>query len=56
MPGSRAPARALECRRGWLRAAVTMFSPFFPSQVQLFGLGELDAAMEWLNRDDEAGQ
>ena len=46
---------AVVTESGWLRAAVTMFSPFFPSHVQLFRLGELDVAKEWLNRDDKAG-
>jgi len=47
---------AVVAESGWLRAAVTMFSPFFLSHVRLFKPGELNAAKEWLNRDDKAGR
>ena len=46
---------AVVTESGWLRAAVTMFSPFFLSHVRLFKPGELNAAKEWLNRDDKGG-
>lgn len=32
----------------WLRAAVTMFKPFFPCEVRLFRLGDLAAAKAWI--------
>lgn len=34
---------------GWIRAAVTMFIPFFSADVRLFGLAELPAAGEWIS-------
>lgn len=39
----------------WLRAAITMFSPFFPSQVRLFKLSELGAAKAWITGKDMLG-
>ena len=38
----------------WLRAAITMFCPFFPSEFQLFKLSELDAAKVWITRKTKA--
>ena len=32
----------------WLRAAVTMFKPFFPCEVRLFTLAGLAAAKAWI--------
>lgn len=32
----------------WLRAAVSMFKPFFPHEVRLFRLSDLAAAKAWL--------
>ncbi len=32
----------------WLRAAVTMFKPFFPCEVRLFELGNLSNAKSWI--------
>lgn len=32
----------------WLRAAVTMFKPFFPHEVRLFRLSDLAAAEAWI--------
>ncbi|WP_429819427.1 STAS/SEC14 domain-containing protein [Ensifer sp. B1-9] len=37
----------------WLRAAVTMFSPFFPSAVRLFKVSELAAAKDWIAPTEE---
>ena len=39
---------------GWLRAAVTMFSPFFPSEVKLFKSSELAAAKAWITTAGKA--
>ena len=39
----------------WLRAAITMFCPFFPSEIQLFKVSELAAAKEWITRKENAG-
>lgn len=36
----------------WLRAAVTMFSPFFPSEIRLFKLDERAAAEAWIMREE----
>ncbi|MDA9436870.1 STAS/SEC14 domain-containing protein [Bradyrhizobium sp. CCBAU 51627] len=37
----------------WLRAAITMFRPFFPSQIRLFRLAELAAAKDWIIRVEQ---
>jgi hypothetical protein len=39
---------AMVTENTWLRAAVTMFSPFFPSEIRLFKLEELAAAKDWI--------
>ena len=39
----------------WLRAATIMFGPFFPGQIQLFKLAELDPAKTWITRKGRAG-
>jgi SpoIIAA-like len=33
---------------GWIRAAVTMFTPLIPAKVKLFGLAEMAQAKEWI--------
>jgi hypothetical protein len=39
------------CRDGqWVRAAITMFRPSFPSEIRLFRLAELGAARDWISR------
>jgi hypothetical protein len=38
----------------WLRAAVSMFSPFIPSEVRLFRYPELQAARDWIARGEHA--
>jgi hypothetical protein len=38
----------------WLRAAITMFSPFFPSEIRLFKLDERAAAEEWIKENGTA--
>jgi hypothetical protein len=47
---------AVVTESAWLRAAVTMFSPFFPGHVRVFGLGALEAAKAWTSQDGEAGR
>ncbi len=39
---------AVVADRPWLRAAVTMFKPFFPCEVRLFHLGDMAAAKDWI--------
>jgi SpoIIAA-like len=39
---------AVVADQAWLRAAVTMFKPLFPSEVRLFRLGDLNAAKAWI--------
>ncbi|MGO8952973.1 MAG: STAS/SEC14 domain-containing protein [Rhodomicrobium sp.] len=39
----------------WLRAAVTMFRPFFPCEVRLFRLAGLAAAKAWITSPQKAG-
>ncbi len=39
----------------WLRAAITMFCPFFPSEIHLFKTSELAVARDWIARREEAG-
>jgi hypothetical protein len=38
----------------WLRAAVTMFKPFFPCEVRLFNLDDLAAAKSWIAGSEKA--
>ncbi len=38
----------------WLRAAVTMFKPFFPCEVRLFELGDLSKAKSWIAGAEKA--
>jgi len=38
----------------WLRAAITMFRPFFPSQIRLFKLAELAVERDWIIRVEKA--
>jgi SpoIIAA-like len=38
----------------WLRAAITMFSPFFSSEIRLFKFPELGAAKDWIADKKEA--
>jgi len=34
----------------WLRAALSLFSPLFPSEVRLFKVAELEDAKAWISR------
>jgi hypothetical protein len=38
----------------WLRATVTMFNPFFPCEVRLFELGDLNKAKSWIAGAEKA--
>jgi hypothetical protein len=39
---------AVVADQAWLRAAVSMFTPFFPAEVRLFALAELSEAKDWI--------
>ena len=39
----------------WLRAAITLFCPFFPSKIRLFKLSELGATKAWITGKDRLG-
>ncbi len=39
---------ALVSDHAWINASVTMFKPFFPSEMRLFKLAELPAAKAWI--------
>jgi hypothetical protein len=39
----------------WLRSAITMFCPFFPSEIRLFKILELAAAKDWIVPKEKAG-
>ncbi len=38
----------------WMRAAASMFKPFFRGEVRLFGLSELSAAKDWITNAKRA--
>ena len=40
--------------QGWLRAVITMFAPFFPSDIQLFRLSDLPAAETWVRASEHS--
>ena len=39
----------------WLRAAVSLFKPFFPHEVRLFHLSDLAVAKAWVTGAEDAG-
>jgi SpoIIAA-like len=39
---------AVVADQAWVRAAVSMFKPFFPSEVRLFKLADLASAKAWI--------
>ena len=39
---------AVVADQAWLRAAVSMFMPFFHGEVRMFGLSQLPAAKDWI--------
>ncbi len=41
---------AVVADQAWIRAAVTMFTLFFPCEARLFNLSEMDAAKGWLRQ------
>ena len=45
---------AVVTETAWLRAALTMFSPFFPTEIRLFKISELDAAKDWIVQKGKA--
>jgi hypothetical protein len=38
----------------WLQAAISLFKPFFPCDVRLFSLGEIEAAKDWITNPGAA--
>jgi hypothetical protein len=40
--------------QAWLRAAVSMFMPFFHGEVRMFGLSQLPAAKDWITAGQRA--
>ena len=45
---------AVVADHAWLRAAVTMFRPFFPHEVRLFRLSDLAAAEAWITGAEDS--
>lgn len=45
---------AVAADQAWLRAAITMFKPFFPCKVRLFKLSQLPEAKVWVSRPETA--
>ncbi len=45
---------AVVADQSWLRAAVSMFTPFFRGEVRLFNLSELQAAKDWITDGNRA--
>src|SRR6185437_4164595 len=41
---------AVVADQAWMRNSISMFTPFFPAEVQLFTLSELPAARDWIAR------
>ena len=39
---------AVVADQAWMRAAISMFAPFFPAEVRLFDLSEFSAAQVWI--------
>jgi SpoIIAA-like len=39
---------AVVADQAWLRAAVSIFMPFFRGEVRMFGLSQLPAAKDWI--------
>jgi hypothetical protein len=40
--------------QAWLRAAVSVFMPFFHGEVRMFGLSQLPAAKAWITAGQQA--
>ena len=45
---------AVVADQAWLRAAVSMFMPFFHGEVRMFGLSQLPAAKDWITDGQRA--
>ena len=45
---------AVVADQAWLRAAVSMFTPFFRGEVRMFRLSELSAAKAWIADGERA--
>lgn len=45
---------AVVTENAWLRAAITMFRPFFPCEIRLFGLAGLATAKDWILHTEKA--
>lgn len=39
---------AVVADQAWLRATISMFTPFFPAEMRLFALAELHEAKDWI--------
>ena len=39
---------AVVADQAWMRAAISMFTPFFSAELRLFNLSELSAAKNWI--------
>ena len=39
---------ALVSDHAWIRAAVSLFAPFYPAKIKLFAIEDLVAAKEWI--------
>ena len=44
---------AVVADHAWMRAMVSMFTPFFRGEVRLFGLSKLPAAKDWITTAKE---
>ena len=45
---------AVVADQAWLRAAVSMFMPFFHGEVRMFGFSQLPAAKDWITDGQRA--
>jgi hypothetical protein len=45
---------AVVADQAWLRASISMFTPFFRTEVRLFRLSELPAAKDWITAGKKA--
>ncbi len=41
---------ALVADQGWIRAAASLFAPFYPCEFRMFKRSEIAAAKEWISR------
>ena len=45
---------AVVTETAWLRAVITIFSPFIPAEVRLFRPTEMEVAKDWTSRREKA--